>query len=159
MGRQFVFQQPVTLQRNPADPRRSSGLVAALLMVPLLAACGFNGTDGERGEEMAEADARPPAPQAQDPDFALWEEVDIADPEPREDMRLQVALDWHGFGPGVIDGAMGLSTRNALKGFQEARGLAVTGEIDEGTRAALASGEQPPATRVVRIPESWGRIA
>jgi lipoprotein-anchoring transpeptidase ErfK/SrfK len=73
-------------------------------------------------------------------------------------MQLQVVLDQQGFGPGVIDGGMGLSTRNALKGFQEANGLTATGQLDEATRQALARWEDIPATRVVRIPESWGQL-
>lgn len=42
-----------------------------------------------------------------------------------------------GFAPGVIDGKAGVSTRNAVAGFQEASGLPRTGELDEKTRAAL----------------------
>src|SRR5690606_16868859 len=48
--------------------------------------------------------------------------------------------------------------QNALRGFQEASGLEPTGDLDEPTRQALAQWQQVPATRVVRIPESWGRV-
>src|SRR5690606_18718178 len=82
----------------------------------------------------------------------------IPDPESRPLMQLQVVLDARGFAPGVIDGGMGISTRNALRGFQEATGLEPTGELDDATRDALAQWQQVPATRVVRIPESWGRL-
>ena len=43
-------------------------------------------------------------------------------------LRTQVVLDRLGFGPGIIDGRGGQSLTNALKGFQESRGLAVTGK-------------------------------
>ncbi|APE28589.1 L,D-transpeptidase family protein [Aurantiacibacter gangjinensis] len=80
----------------------------------------------------------------------------IADSEERPTMQLQVVLDREGFGPGVIDGAMGMSTRNALEGFQEANGLEMTGELNEETEEALSEWERVPATRVVTIPASWG---
>ncbi|HEU4650222.1 MAG TPA: L,D-transpeptidase family protein [Croceibacterium sp.] len=119
----------------------------------LLAACGFNGTDRYDEEETAEK-AATPAPQ---PVGERFEEVSLTDSEPRPMMQLQVVLDRQGFGPGVIDGREGLSTTNALKGFQEANGLEVTGELDLATRGALAQWDHVAATRVVRIPESWGR--
>lgn len=79
----------------------------------------------------------------------------IPDSEERPIMQAQVVLDRRGFGPGVIDGKMGMSTENALRGFQESNSLEVTGELDEATKAALAEWEHIPATRVVTIPKSW----
>ncbi|MGB3710325.1 MAG: L,D-transpeptidase family protein [Erythrobacter sp.] len=84
------------------------------------------------------------------------QDTEIEDTEERPIMKLQVALDRTGFGPGVIDGKMGMSTENALRGFQEANDIEVTGENDEATREALARYDRLPATRVVTIPESWG---
>ena len=81
--------------------------------------------------------------------------ADIPDPEDRPIMQAQVVLDRIGFGPGVIDGKMGMSTENALNGFQEANDLDVTGELDDATKEALAEWERIPATRVVTIPASW----
>ena len=52
-------------------------------------------------------------------------------------MHVQVLLDHLGFGPGVIDGKKGASLKKALAGFQTARGLPVTGAIDQATLAAL----------------------
>ena len=127
----------------------------AFLAPVLLAACGFNGTDPDEGDTQA-ADQQAAAPA--DPDLASFEQVDLADSEPRPQMQLQVVLDQRGFGPGVIDGKEGISTANALKGFQEANGLDVTGELDDTTREALAQWRNVPATRVVRIPESWGQL-
>jgi lipoprotein-anchoring transpeptidase ErfK/SrfK len=71
-------------------------------------------------------------------------------------MQAQVVLDRQGFGPGVIDGKMGLSTENALKGFQEAHGMPVTGKLDPATQRALGQWSNIPATRVVKIPDDWG---
>lgn len=79
----------------------------------------------------------------------------MADSEQRPMMQLQVVLDRTGFGPGVIDGKMGMSTENALRGFQEANDLDLTGKHDEATKQALAEWDRIPATRVVTIPESW----
>ena len=79
----------------------------------------------------------------------------IPDSEERPIMQAQVVLDRVGFGPGVIDGKMGMSTENALRGFQEANDLEVTGELDDATKEALAEWDRIPATRVVTIPNSW----
>ena len=85
-------------------------------------------------------------------------QAEIPDPEDRPVMQAQVVLDRQGWGPGVIDGKMGMSTENALNGFQEANDLEVTGELDEATKEALAEWERIPATRVVTIPASWSDI-
>ena len=122
-----------------------------------LAACGFNGTDPDEDEQQAAATPQA-APSSTDPDLAELATQDIPDSEPRPQMQLQVVLDQRGFGPGVIDGKEGLSTANALKGFQEASSLPVTGKLDEATKAALAQWNEVPATRVVRIPASWVEI-
>ena len=80
---------------------------------------------------------------------------DIPDSEERPIMQAQVVLDRVGFGPGVIDGKMGMSTENALRGFQEANELQVTGKLDQATKDALKQWERIPATRVVTIPANW----
>jgi lipoprotein-anchoring transpeptidase ErfK/SrfK len=54
-------------------------------------------------------------------------------------LGVQAALDRAGFSVGVIDGKMGLQTRKALRGFQEASGLKSTGALDAGTRTALGA--------------------
>jgi lipoprotein-anchoring transpeptidase ErfK/SrfK len=128
--------------------------IAAAIVLLLPAGCGFNGTDRYNDDEREPAAAASADPATAADAFA---DVELADSEPRPTMQLQVVLDREGFGPGVIDGRDGMSTVNALKGFQEANGLEVTGELDVATRAALARWEDVPATRVVRIPESWGR--
>jgi lipoprotein-anchoring transpeptidase ErfK/SrfK len=52
-------------------------------------------------------------------------------------LRAQVILDKLGFGPGILDGRGGESLKNALKGFQESRGLKVTGVLDAATITAM----------------------
>lgn len=78
-----------------------------------------------------------------------------ADTEARPVMQAQVVLDRLGFTPGVVDGKMGLSTRNAISGFQEANQFKVTGELDAETTKALAQWQSIPATRVVTIPADF----
>lgn len=139
-------------------------LIAATSLFAL-AACGLNGTD--RNKEETAATPAPTAAQATmgadnlaDPMASRDGQqiaADIPDPEQRPVMQAQVVLDRVGFMPGVVDGKMGMSTVNALKGFQEANGLEVTGELDEATKAKLAQWETIPATRVVTIPADWGQ--
>ena len=69
-------------------------------------------------------------------------------------LTTQVLLDRLGFSPGVIDGHKGTNLSRAIKGFQEARGLDVTGEIDPRTRAALAKYSATPGTIEVTITEA-----
>lgn len=141
-------------------------LIAATSLFAL-AACGFNGADRYKDEEAAKT-AQNGAPVAY-PTMAAdnmadqmasrdGEQVanDIPDPEERPTMQAQVVLDRAGFMPGVVDGKMGMSTVNALKGFQEANGLEVTGKLDEATKKALSKWQSIPATRVVTIPADWG---
>lgn len=52
-------------------------------------------------------------------------------------IHVQVLLDQLGFAPGVIDGKGGQSLKAALRGFQKARGLPVTGEVDNPTLQVL----------------------
>ena len=139
-----------------------------------LAACGMNGA-----EEDATADTTAQAQPSEDYGYDTYDENNLADSmasnddaygkgdsmanedsaipdsEERPIMQAQVVLDRVGFGPGVIDGKMGMSTTNALNGFQEANNLEVTGELDDATRTALSDYDSIPATRVVTIPASW----
>ena len=59
-------------------------------------------------------------------------------------LTVQVLLDRLGFGPGVIDGHSGASLVKAIKGFQEAGGLSVTGRLDPATVKALAPHVETP---------------
>lgn len=141
-----------------------------------LAACGLSGQDNE----TSDADTVASADASEDYGYETYDGDNLADSmasnddaygkgdamggsddaipdsEERPIMQAQVVLDRIGFGPGVIDGKIGMSTENALNGFQEANDLEVTGKLDEETKAALAEWENIPATRVVTIPASWG---
>lgn len=55
----------------------------------------------------------------------------------RSILHVQVILDHLGFSPGVLDGRAGKSLTAALKGFQESRGLKISGAIDKPTLQAL----------------------
>jgi peptidoglycan hydrolase-like protein with peptidoglycan-binding domain len=50
---------------------------------------------------------------------------------------VQERLKTAGFYPGPVDGFLGPRTRDALRRFQETKGLEVTGEADKATRKAL----------------------
>ena len=65
-----------------------------------------------------------------------------------EIFHAQVLLDAAGFSPGVIDGRKGSSLTQAIKGFQEAKGLAVNGSLDAATRRALLELSRPSTTYV-----------
>jgi len=52
-------------------------------------------------------------------------------------LRLQVLLDRASFSPGQIDGQSGSNQQRALRGYQAAKGLPVTGEADAATWQAL----------------------
>ena len=51
--------------------------------------------------------------------------------------RVQQALNDRGFNAGPVDGRMGTSTVEALRRFQAAAGLPVTGDADNNTMVAL----------------------
>jgi lipoprotein-anchoring transpeptidase ErfK/SrfK len=70
-------------------------------------------------------------------------------------LHVQVILDHLGFSPGVLDGKPGKSLATALRGFQEARGLPQTGNVDEATLAILQTYASWRATKTLRLsPES-----
>lgn len=67
----------------------------------------------------------------------LLPSVAVAAPNQRV-LGAQVLLDRLGFGPGVIDGSAGASFARALSGYQEAKGLPVTGKLDAATTRSFA---------------------
>lgn len=127
-----------------------------------LSACGLNGTDRNQGEEQGAGKATSSV-QASTADPLLSRDPTgngpldpaLADDKPRPIMQAQVVLDRLGFTPGVVDGAMGMSTRNAIKGFQQASDLTESGELDDATKQALGQWSNIPATRVVTIPADF----
>ena len=131
--------------------RRYRLLAAAAFVLPL-AACSFTEVSDENSAAPADVAKAPAVPNAMASNDA---QVGPAEDKPRPLMQAQVVLDRIGFTPGVVDGKMGVSTVNAIKGFQEARGMTINGELDEPTRQALAQWKQIPATRVVTIPAEF----
>jgi hypothetical protein len=64
--------------------------------------------------------------------------------------HAQKQLQTAGFSAGPANGIMDEQTRNAIRQFQQAKGLNVTGALDTETRAALqaGAGTQTPANQV-----------
>jgi lipoprotein-anchoring transpeptidase ErfK/SrfK len=127
-------------------------IFAASSLLAVLSGCNYGGTEQEQkaGGQRSQPTGDPLAAhdEQKNPE-------QIPDAEPRPLMQAQVVLDRLGFTPGVVDGKEGLSTRNAVSGFQEANNLQVTGKVDEPTMAALAKWNTIPATRVVTIPQDF----
>jgi lipoprotein-anchoring transpeptidase ErfK/SrfK len=67
--------------------------------------------------------------------------------------HAQVLLDAAGFPSGVIDGKKGMVFEQSVRGFQQARGLPVTGELDPRTRAELLKLDRP-STRMLQLTET-----
>jgi len=65
-------------------------------------------------------------------------------------LQAQVLLDEAGFSPGPIDGQAGSSQTKAIRGFQQANGLNVTGKLDDRTKQAL-NRENRPATVDIKL--------
>ncbi|KKC26322.1 ErfK/YbiS/YcfS/YnhG [Sphingomonas sp. SRS2] len=75
-----------------------------------------------------------------------------AAPDPRI-LGAQVLLDRLGFGPGVIDGAKGASFTGALKGYQEAKGLPETGQLDAATLESFEPHRAMPTVIEIKLNE------
>ncbi len=69
------------------------------------------------------------------------------DPATRQGMaalvRAQVLLDRAHFSPGEIDGRAGSNQRRAVRGYQQARQLKVSGELDDATWSSLNQDAAP----------------
>lgn len=126
-------------------------LLATAVFVLPLSACTYTEADENQAAPTETAAATP----ANDALMSNDAQAPVAEDKPRPLMQAQVVLDRLGFTPGVVDDKMGKSTVNALKGFQEARGMTVSGELDEPTKQALAQWKTITATRVVTIPAEF----
>lgn len=130
--------------------------IALPILISLAACKGGDSNAPDAGASQQPPSA--PASAASDP-LAAHDNApapqEMPDSEARPLMQAQVALDRLGFTPGVVDGKDGMSTRNAISGYQEANDLAVTGKLDAPTLAALAQYQAIPATRVVTIPDDF----
>ena len=129
-----------------------AGSLFAISLSVGLGGCNYGGTEQEQ-KAQGQGSQAPGDPLAAHDDQNAPNQ--IPDAEPRPLMQAQVVLDRLGFTPGVVDGKEGLSTRNAVSGFQEANDLPVTGKVDDATRQALARWSSIPATRVVTIPADF----
>lgn len=69
-------------------------------------------------------------------------------------LGAQVLLDRLGFGPGVIDGAGGASFAKALRGYQEAKGLPVTGKLDDTTVKSFDAFRAMPTVIDVKLDDA-----
>ena len=73
--------------------------------------------------------------------------------------NVQEALQAKGYNPGPIDGVHGARTSAAIRDFQKAEGLTVTGQIDGETRSRLmsqSSMSSPAASPTSPVPSSVG---
>jgi len=83
--------------------------------------------------------AAPGAPAAAAPAAAVPAASGFAfTPDVQRLLHAQVLLDRAHFSSGEIDAASGSNMKNALSGFQKARGLPVTGTLDAATWTALS---------------------
>lgn len=84
----------------------------------------------------------------------------------QRNVAWQVALEREGFSPGLIDGRGGVKTALATREYQKARGLNITGQLDEATAEALGIHpdeavltsyvvEQSDLSKVAPPPKSW----
>ena len=71
-----------------------------------------------------------------------------------EILHVQVILDKLGFAPGVLDGKGGQSLVDAIKGFQESRGLKITGKTDDATLDALSVFRAWQPVRTLQLTEA-----
>ncbi len=127
-------------------------LLCAAALLPL-AAC--NASSGNKAEKAEKTEAAPKTVEASDDGMTSRDDAAAVDDVARPEMQLQVVLDRLGFSPGVVDGKMGISTVNALRGFQTANELQVSGELDAPTTAALRQWQRIAATRLVTVPASY----
>jgi lipoprotein-anchoring transpeptidase ErfK/SrfK len=127
---------------------------AAALAIFALTACNSQKPNPAPSENVAEAPAFTVPMASNDP--APGQPAAPEDAA-RPVMQAQVVLERLGFSPGVIDGKTGISTTNAVSGFQKANELPVTGKFDERTMQALSRWSNITATRVVTIPDEFAK--
>lgn len=132
-------------------------LLFAVSLSALLAACGGDGKGKDETKIATEAAPRSGADSMASHDPGPGQPSDPAarEDDPRLLMRAQVIMDRLGYSVGVVDNAVGLSTRNALSAFQESNGLPVTGELDETTSSTLSRWSYIAATRIVTVPPEF----
>lgn len=118
--------------------RRSSARAASLAAAMLTLLCIAPGANAILLPKIAPAVK--PAPAARAAPAAAAAPAPAPAPDPasfRQAIAWQIALDRALISPGLIDGAPGAKTQIATREFQRLRGLAVNGELDAPTAAAL----------------------
>ena len=117
--------------------RQPLALLTSLAGSLLLAACGFEGTDRNQDSEPRPAAAASESTASAD----AFEEVELADSEPRPTMQLQVVLDRRGFGPGVIPpiATQGISIRPCHQVSSSSSGRCSLGLVPLGKNAPNAT--------------------
>ena len=92
--------------------------------------------------------------------------MDVDKPDPSEERvqrvkALQRQLSWLGFDPGIVDGRYGPQTTEAVKRFQEVRGLPADGVAHPATLSALRVGtpDRPFSGRAQRVRELQRELA
>ena len=129
-----------------------------VIAITSLAACSQQANDGEgRTADQNQADQgqaqqdRDKASAAEGMVFRELADRALKSPVPPV-LDAQVRLDRLGFAAGVIDGKEGASFKQALRGFQEANDLSVTGLLDSATLKLLAQKSPLPTIVTVKIP-------
>lgn len=131
-----------------------------LLSAFALAACQVTvheDNESTAGDNAAAAAVPAPAPQPAAPSLRFEDVPDRGPPfNAGPIFGAQVALDKLGFSSGVIDGKEGKNYAAALRGFQKAHDLPVSGQLDDATKRALEAQAIPP-TRLVKIPAGFSQ--
>jgi lipoprotein-anchoring transpeptidase ErfK/SrfK len=132
---------------------KSSLLLAGIAS---LSACQVSVDSGDKAQKTAERKVEA-TPAHETPSLRFMDVPATTRETPQPILHAQVILDRLGFSPGVIDGKTGQSFTLALKGFQQARDIPRTGELDDATGKALEKWRDLPATRFVTIPDAFAR--
>jgi peptidoglycan hydrolase-like protein with peptidoglycan-binding domain len=106
-------------------------LALALALVPAAAARGMGAADGDARPLSARGIPLNPGQTAAAP---VGEVADLAPDTIRE---AQEQLESAGFDPGPATGDLHEQTREALRKYQDVKGLPVSGDLDARTRTAL----------------------
>jgi peptidoglycan hydrolase-like protein with peptidoglycan-binding domain len=136
-------EPPVTAaQAVSRDPTSSVAQIAALQAAVAMPLAGSPTNAGNNGTVDM------PAPLVVDEPESSGERIERV-------KALQRQLTWLGFDPGLVDGRYGPQTTEAVRRFQEVRGLPADGVADPPTLTALRAGtpDRPFSGRVQRVQE------
>jgi peptidoglycan hydrolase-like protein with peptidoglycan-binding domain len=124
------------------DPTSSAAQIAAVQAAVAMPSAGSPTNAGNNGTVDM------PAPLVVDEPESSGERVERV-------KVLQRQLTWLGFDPGLVDGRYGPQTTEAVRRFQEVRGLPADGVADPPTLTALRAGtpDRPFSGRVQRVQE------